>query len=134
MRTAWAARTCVTLFINPAQFGPDEDLDAYPRDEAADTAALAAKGADLLFAPGVEEMYPEGHVTAVSLPGIGDCLFTSFSRAGAVGAPWRSADPARERFGQLAVFSLSPSDLSLVRILSATCLATSSRSASGTSV
>ena len=76
----------------------------------------------------------KGHVTAVSLPGIGDCLFSSFSRAGAVGRPWRSADPARERFGQLAFFSVSPSGLSLVRILSATCLATSSRSASGTSV
>ncbi len=134
MRGAWAARTCVTLFVNPAQFGPGEDLDAYLRGEVADAAALAAKSADLPFAPGVEEMYPKGHVTAVSLPGIGECLYTSFSRAGAVGTPWRSADPTRERFGQPAFFSLSPSDLSSVRILSATCPATSIRSASGTSV
>ncbi len=59
---------------------------------------------------------------------------TSFSQAGAVGTPWQSAYPARVRFGQLAVFSVSFSDLSLVRILSATCPATSVRSTSGTSV
>ena len=71
-------RTCVTLFINPKQFGPNEDLDVYPRNEAEDSAALARGGADLLFAPGVEEMYPQGSVAKVSVPGIGDVLEGAF--------------------------------------------------------
>ena len=71
---ARAGRTCVSLFVNPTQFGPDEDLRAYPRDEAADAARLAALGAHLLFAPGTGEMYREGNVTEVSVPGLGDCL------------------------------------------------------------
>jgi pantoate--beta-alanine ligase len=50
----------VTLFVNPTQFGPNEDLAAYPRDLAADTDAAAAEGADVLFVPAVEEMYPDG--------------------------------------------------------------------------
>ncbi len=66
--------TCATLFVNPKQFRPDEDFDVYPRDEAGDAAALAERGVDVLFAPGVEEMYPEGSTTAVSVPGIGDIL------------------------------------------------------------
>src|SRR5687768_12254943 len=46
-------RMVVSLFVNPTQFGPHEDLSAYPRDEAGDAAKLAALGADLLFAPSV---------------------------------------------------------------------------------
>lgn len=67
-------RTCATLFVNPKQFGPNEDFDVYPRDEAGDAAALAERGVELLFAPGVEEMYPEGSTTVVTVPGIGDIL------------------------------------------------------------
>ena len=62
---AKAGRTCVSLFVNPTQFGPDEDLQVYPRNEAADAARLAALGADLLFAPEMGEMYREDNVTEV---------------------------------------------------------------------
>ena len=75
------ARTCATLFVNPKQFNPNEDLAAYPRDEAGDVAKLRPAGADLLFAPEVHEMYPPGATTQVSVPGIGDIL-EGESRAG----------------------------------------------------
>jgi pantoate--beta-alanine ligase len=67
-------RTCATLFVNPKQFNPNEDLATYPRDEAGDIAKLEAEGACLLFAPSVEEMYPAGFATQVAVSGIGDEL------------------------------------------------------------
>jgi pantoate--beta-alanine ligase len=57
----------VSLFVNPAQFGEGEDLDAYPRDEARDAELAAAEGADVLWAPPTEEVYPEGFDTAVEV-------------------------------------------------------------------
>lgn len=71
-------RTCVTLFVNPRQFGPNEDFEVYPRDEEADAGALQDRGASLLFAPSVDEMYPEGSATSVSVPGLGDILEGEF--------------------------------------------------------
>ncbi len=71
---AVTSRTCVTLFVNPAQFAPGEDLAVYPRTEETDAALLAAEGAHLLFAPPVTEMYPADSATRVSVPGIGDLL------------------------------------------------------------
>jgi pantoate--beta-alanine ligase len=59
----------VSLFVNPTQFRPDEDLAAYPRDEARDAALAEAEGADLLFAPVVEEVYPDGFATEVRVTG-----------------------------------------------------------------
>lgn len=69
-----AARVVVSIFVNPTQFGPDEDLAAYPRDEAADIAALEAAGCDLLWAPPVAAMYPDGFATTVSVAGVTDWL------------------------------------------------------------
>jgi pantoate--beta-alanine ligase len=67
-------RGCISLFVNPTQFGPNEDYTIYPRDESSDAAKLTALGADMLFAPDAEEMYPEGAVTRVCVTGLADML------------------------------------------------------------
>jgi pantoate--beta-alanine ligase len=67
---AQCERVVASLFVNPKQFGPAEDFTAYPRNEAADLAAFAQGGVDLVFAPSVAEMYPEGFATAVHIAGI----------------------------------------------------------------
>jgi pantoate--beta-alanine ligase len=59
----------VSLFVNPAQFNEASDLDAYPRDEARDAVLAAEAGADLLFAPALEEVYPPGFATQVRVGG-----------------------------------------------------------------
>ena len=64
----------VSVFVNPAQFGEGEDLDAYPRDETADAALLDAEGADVLFAPPLEVVYPGGFSTSVRVSGITETL------------------------------------------------------------
>jgi pantoate--beta-alanine ligase len=63
---ALCPRVVTSLFVNPTQFGPNEDFSRYPRDEAADAALLASAGCDLLYAPGLVEMYPEGFAASVS--------------------------------------------------------------------
>lgn len=64
-----ASRVVVSIFVNPTQFGPDEDLDKYPRTPEKDAAALAAEGCDLLFLPDVETIYPPGATTRVRVDG-----------------------------------------------------------------
>lgn len=67
---ASARHVVVSLFVNPKQFGLNEDFAQYPRDEAADARALDLAKADLLYAPTVGEIYPEGFATAVTVPGL----------------------------------------------------------------
>jgi pantoate--beta-alanine ligase len=64
----------VSLFVNPAQFNERADLERYPRREADDAAAAAQAGADVLFAPGVEEVYPRGFATSVEVFGLTERL------------------------------------------------------------
>ena len=75
---ALADRVVASIFVNPAQFAPNEDFARYPRDEAGDAAKLLATGCDLLYAPPVEEIYPEGFSTTVSAGAIAEGLCGRF--------------------------------------------------------
>ncbi|WFP49639.1 pantoate--beta-alanine ligase [Methylomonas sp. EFPC3] len=76
-----ADRVVASIFVNPTQFGPNEDFDSYPRTETQDTEKLAACGADLLFLPGVAEIYPRASQTRVSVAGL-SALHCGASRPG----------------------------------------------------
>jgi pantoate--beta-alanine ligase len=69
-----ADKVIASVFVNPRQFGPKEDLAAYPRDEARDAQLLTAERCDLMYAPTPEEMYPPGFATSVSVEGISGVL------------------------------------------------------------
>ncbi len=71
-------RVIVTIFVNPMQFNNADDLGAYPRDEAHDLALLEAEGVDVLFAPGPEEVYPDGFATKVSVSGVSEPMEGAF--------------------------------------------------------
>ncbi|MBI5120726.1 MAG: pantoate--beta-alanine ligase [Rhodospirillales bacterium] len=73
-----ADRAVATIFVNPAQFGPNEDFQRYPRQEDADLALLESAGCDLAYLPGVEVMYPKDFATSITVAGVsqglcGDC-------------------------------------------------------------
>lgn len=69
-----ANRVVVSIFVNPKQFGPNEDFDAYPRRAEADAAKLTAANVDVLWMPPVEEMYPEGFATNITVASLPDRL------------------------------------------------------------
>ena len=68
------ATLAVSIFVNPAQFGPSEDLATYPRDMASDLARLENEGVDLVFAPSADEMYPAGFDTWVTVGSVANRL------------------------------------------------------------
>ncbi len=70
--------TVVSIFVNPTQFGPGEDLARYPRDLEGDVAKCASAGVDLVFAPEAAEMYPPGDATRVRVEGLGETLCGPF--------------------------------------------------------
>ena len=114
----------MSLFVNPAQFGPGEDFDLYPRDEERDRAIAAEEGVDRVFAPSVAEMYPEGFATTVSVGDLG-AAFEGAHRPGhfdgvatVVVKLFNLARPAAAYFGQkdaqqLAVIRRVTADLAL---------------------
>lgn len=69
-----ADRVVVSIFVNPIQFGPNEDFDKYPRQEQRDARMLSDARVDILWAPGVGEMYPDGFATHVSVSGVSEVL------------------------------------------------------------
>jgi len=114
----------VSLFVNPTQFGPDEDLDGYPRDLDGDATAAAAEGVDVLFVPSVTEMYPDPPRTTVHVDGLTDRLCgasrpTHFDGVATVVTKLFSiVGPCRAYFGrkdaqQLAVIRRLVDDLNL---------------------
>ena len=71
---ARADHVVASIFVNPMQFGPTEDLSRYPRREAGDTVMLKEAGVTLLWAPDVATMYPEGFATTIKIAALGDGL------------------------------------------------------------
>ncbi len=116
--------TAVSVFVNPLQFGPNEDFERYPRDEKRDLAVAEAAGADLMFMPSVSEMYPEPPKTVVSVSDITDKLCGA-SRPGhfdgvgtVVSKLFHIVQPDRAYFGlkdaqQVAVIARMTADLNI---------------------
>jgi len=113
----------VTIFVNPLQFGAGEDLATYPRDLERDSAMAEASGADLVFAPAVEEMYPAAPLTSVVVAGLSGSMEgatrpTHFAGVATVVAKlFNVAGPCRAYFGekdfqQLVVIRTMVTDLS----------------------
>ncbi|GAE89106.1 pantoate-beta-alanine ligase [Acetivibrio straminisolvens JCM 21531] len=98
--------TIMSIFVNPTQFGPNEDFDRYPRDMERDLKLAESAGVDVVFAPSVKEMYPDGYNTYVNVEGITEVLCGK-SRPGhfrgvttIVAKLFNIVEPHRAYFGQ----------------------------------
>jgi pantoate--beta-alanine ligase len=78
---AQADHVVASIFVNPTQFGPNEDFGAYPRQEERDATMLAAEGTTILWLPDVTTMYPDGHATRISVAGL-DTMLCGAARPG----------------------------------------------------
>lgn len=98
--------TVASIFVNPAQFGPEEDFTRYPRDLAGDSSKLSVLGVDVLFCPEAYQMYPPGYATSVHVRGLSEKLCGRFRAdhfngvATVVAKLFQIARPRRAYFGQ----------------------------------
>jgi len=116
--------TVASIFVNPTQFGPNEDFQKYPRDMEGDSEKLRGEGADILFLPDTGNMYQEGHVTHVEVEGMSDKMCGAFRPghfrgvATIVAKLFNVVKPTRAYFGQkdyqqTAVIKRMVSDLNM---------------------
>jgi len=93
-------KVVVSIFVNPTQFAPGEDLDAYPRTENADTHLLKAEGVDMVYIPDPQTMYDVHHATSVTVGGVAKGLETDYRPTFFDGVTQRDHEKMRKRYAR----------------------------------